>query len=153
MKEGYKQYSQRNAENPKPGVTQESPRNKVDDKVLYETSWSSDVIKKTKRNSMYQRNLFVLYVLLLVTVSIVASICFCVLGTIWRALLALTSLFLRTTLRVYYLSFSNVKTLARWPSHLFSVRSFHYFGIGNKTISQTCFWCSYPELSLSHSLN
>ncbi|GAB5574046.1 calcyphosin-2 isoform X1 [Prionailurus iriomotensis] len=28
MKEGYKQYSQRNAENPKPGVTQQSPRNK-----------------------------------------------------------------------------------------------------------------------------
>lgn len=37
MKEGYKQYSQRNAEKTKSNIThQHSPRNKTDDKVIYE---------------------------------------------------------------------------------------------------------------------
>lgn len=38
MKKGYEQYSQRNAEKTIPDITQQSPRNKVDDKVMYETS-------------------------------------------------------------------------------------------------------------------
>lgn len=37
MKEGYKQYSQRNAEKTKSNIRhQPSPRNKIDDKVMYE---------------------------------------------------------------------------------------------------------------------
>lgn len=37
MKEGYKQHSQRNAEKAKSSIThQQTPRNKTDDKVMYE---------------------------------------------------------------------------------------------------------------------
>lgn len=36
MKEGYKEYSQRNAEKTKSNIThQQSPRNKIDDKVVF----------------------------------------------------------------------------------------------------------------------
>lgn len=73
MKEGYKQYSQRNAEKTKSNIMQQSPKNKIDDKVTYETLWGSDEIIfliKIKKNYMYYRNPFVWYFLLLVIVHV-----------------------------------------------------------------------------------
>lgn len=43
MKEGYKQYSQIDAENTNSNVThQQSPRNKIDEKVMYEALKNSN---------------------------------------------------------------------------------------------------------------
>ena len=45
IKESYKQYSQRNAENTKSNVThKQSPRNKIDEKVMYEALKNSNDI-------------------------------------------------------------------------------------------------------------
>lgn len=56
MKEGYKQYSQIDAENTKSNVThQQSPRNKIDEKVMYEALKNSN---EYKENCMYYRNPF-----------------------------------------------------------------------------------------------
>ncbi|XP_042848702.1 calcyphosin-2 isoform X3 [Panthera tigris] len=55
MKEGYKQYSQRNAENPKPGVTQQSPRNKVDDKCVQGEAAIIDGLTTLDRKALLQQ--------------------------------------------------------------------------------------------------